>query len=104
MAWEDGAIGPKQETVLRELYDEDGLSPDLARQWLAAPVAFPSPADLTTSLPDISDRGDLVTQLLHVALADRKLDARECSLLAKLGPSFGISAEVLSELSLHFES
>jgi uncharacterized membrane protein YebE (DUF533 family) len=99
MAWADGTIDDAQRHILRDLFEEEELSPELAKHWLDVPVEFPCPEELANYLPDISDRLDLVTQLLHMAATDSIMHRREADLLASLGHQFGVSPEVLEELT-----
>ena len=99
MAWADGDIDEAQKAILRDLFVEEQLSPELARHWLDEPVEFPTSQELLEYLPDFSDRLDLVTQLLHMAATDSLLHRKEAELLAALGQQFGVSDDVLEELS-----
>ena len=98
MAWADGSIDPAQQRILRELYADEQLPAELAEQWLSFPVAFPCGDEVADILPDCSDRLDLITQLLHLALTDGRLDAREAGLMRILGEDFGVDPEILKEL------
>lgn len=101
MAWVDGYLDPKQEAILKELFIEDQIDPKLAEAWLKGPVEFPSVRHLEGLLPDGSDRLDLVTQLLTMALTDRWIHPGEAGLMRRLGESFGIDEQVLAELDQH---
>lgn len=101
MAWVDGYLDPKQEAILKELFLEDQIDPKLAEAWLKGPVEFPSVPHLEGLLPDGSDRLDLVTQLLTMALTDRWIHPGEAELMRRLGESFGIDEQVLAELDKH---
>lgn len=98
MAWADGHLDTRQRDMLEELFDEDQMDAELARRWLSQPVEFPDPGELKGSLPDGSDRMDLVMQLMHLAMADRWFHPQEMSLLRRLGEDFGIDEEVLEAL------
>ena len=101
MAWVDGYLDPKQEQILKDLFHEDQIDPKLAEAWLKGPVDFPSVRHLEGLLPETSDRLDLVTQLLQMALTDRWIHPGEAGLMRRLGESFGIDEGVLEELDRH---
>ena len=98
MAWADGHLDTRQRDILDELFDEENLDAELARQWLSQPVPFPNPAQLKGLLADGSDRMDLVMQLMQLALADRWFHPGEIALLRALGEDFGLDEEVLLAL------
>ncbi|MBS2036244.1 TerB family tellurite resistance protein [bacterium] len=98
MAWADGHLDTRQREILDELFDDEHMDAELARQWLREPVDFPDPGELKGLLPDGSDRMDLVMQLMHLAMADRWFHPKEMSLLRRLGEDFGIDEAVLEEL------
>ena len=98
MAWADGTIDPRQESLLRDLYREEQVPEELSRRWLESPVSFPSTKQLALQLPEGSDRLDLVTELLHMCMTDRRLDPREAALFRLLGEEFGVDQEVVAEL------
>ena len=98
MAWADDFLDPKQRAILVELFQEDGVEPELAQRWLREPVPFPEVAELTGILSDGSDRMDLVMQLLHLALTDRWFHPGEMALMRRLGEQFGIDESVLQEM------
>lgn len=95
MAWADGHLDTRQRDILDELFDEDHMDAELARQWLSRPVEFPDPDQLKGVLPDGSDRLDLVMQLMQLALADRWFHPDEIALLRRLGEDFGLDEDVL---------
>lgn len=97
MAWADDYLDNHERDLLKELFEEDQLDPQVARSWLTGPVEFPDLHDLKGILPDSSDRLDLLTQLLHVALTDRWLHPGEVSLMRQLGQAFGMGEEILDE-------
>ena len=101
MAWADDFLDPKQRAILVELFDEDGVEPELAQRWLRGPVEFPEVEELTGILSDGSDRMDLVMQLLHLAMTDRWFHPGEMALMRRLGEQFGIDDSVLQEMD-HF--
>ena len=98
MAWADDFLDPKQRAILVELFEEDGVEPELAQRWLREPVAFPEVTELTGILSDSSDRMDLVMQLLHLAMTDRWFHPGEMALMRRLGEQFGIDESVLQEM------
>ena len=98
MAWADDYLDDKQRAILAELFIEDQLDPQLAKEWLEGPVAFPDTTQLAGVLPDSSDRLDLVTQMLHMALTDRWLHPGEIALMRQLGKAFGMDKSLLAEL------
>ncbi len=98
MAWADGFLDPRQLEILTELFGEEGVDAELARQWLRAPVAFPEVSELKGLLSDGSDRMDLVMQLLHMAMTDRWFHPEEMALMRRLGEDFGIDDSVLEEM------
>jgi len=101
MAWADNFLDPRQQSILVELFEDDGVAPELAKKWLRQPVEFPEVAELTGILSDGSDRMDLVTQLLHLAMTDRWFHPGEMALMRRLGQQFGIDESVLQEMD-HF--
>lgn len=98
MAWADELLDARQRAILEELFREEKLDPEVARQWLSGPVPFPSVAELEGLLPEGSDRMDLVTQLLHLSMTDHWFHPGEVALMRQLGESFGIDESVLKEL------
>lgn len=98
MAWADGYLDPLQLEILDQVFDQEEMSAELARQWLRQPVEFPDVRELKGVLTDSSDRMDLVTQLLHLALTDRWFHPAEMALLRRLGEDFGIDESVLEEM------
>lgn len=98
MAWADDYLDNQERVLLKELFEEDQLDPQVAQAWLSGPVEFPDLHQLQGILSESSDRMDLLTQLLHVALTDRWLHPSEVSLMKQLGKAFGLGEEILDEL------